>query len=457
MSNVSLLGSAGGTITLPITSANNAVVAQKALLSINGAVAAGSLTEIVQATAVLAPVTEPSVVVLQPQVALPPIQLGNGYVAAVLDGPQMQDVVTGVMPNETIVSGISGAVVGNLAANTQVFLGGGSNVFLELGGIGFDPSAWVWLDGNGYLDLSSGETTVFAGTGAAANLVNNGDGANVIDFQEINPNAAANLIEIGGNRESAATVHASGADLVALQNGGVAIINANQSHVTVYGAPGNGWNGGGSVTLYGGTGRDSVDSGSGFFQAGTFGNSLLSSSTVAGAATLVGGGDGDTLAAYGSGDVMIAGPGNETLIGGGLPVVAFGYAGVQHGHAMTSMVGGANGGDVFYIGNGETYITANHESGSNVFAKLTDGGGSVVITGFVSEEDAAGVPQASPDKISLWWNGGNYALVNNAAPQAGQVTYSYTSLGNTPATEIRFGDGATWTLLGTMVHPGDFM
>jgi hypothetical protein len=154
---------------------------------------------------------------------------------------------------------------------------------------------------------------------------------------------------------------------------------------------------------------------------------------------------------------MLAGPGNETLIGGGAPVVAIGYTGVQPAHAITSMIGGANGGDVFYIGNGETYITANHLSGSNVFAKATGVSENAIITGFVSGEDPAGGPQSGSDEISLWSSGGRYALVGNAAPQPGEVTFSYTTIGGAPASEIRFGDGATWTLIGTLVHPGDFV
>ena len=457
MSNVSLLGSAGGAITLPIMSANNAEVAQTALTAISGAIAAGSLTEVEQTTAVLAPTAQPAIVVLRPLVALPPIALGNGYVAAVLDGTEMQPVISGVAPNETVVSGTSGAAIANVASETQIYLGGGDNVLMETGGVGFDPSAAVWLDGNAYLDLSTGETTVFAGVGAAIDLVNNGNGSNQIDFETKDPNGAANLINIGGNSENAATVGAAGAGLAVLQDGGAAIINATLSDVTIHGAGGTGWSGGGSVTLFGGSGRDSVDGGSGLFQAGSLGGSMLSSSSVAGAATLLGGGPGDTLAANGSGDLLFAGPGNETLIGGGMPVVEFGYTGLQPAHAITSMVGGANGGDVFFIGNGLTYVTANHVSGSNVFAKATGGTENAIITGFVSGEDPAGNPQSYSDKISLWESGGKYALVSNAVPQPGEVTFSYTMIGGTAASEIQFGDGATWTLMNTLVHPADFV
>src|SRR5215471_17778391 len=122
-------------------SANNAEVAQTALTAISGAIAAGSLTEVEQTTAVLAPTAQPAIVVLRPQVALPPIALGNGYVAAVLDGAEMQPVISGVAPNETVVYGTSGAAIANVASETQFYLGGVDNLLMETGGDGFDPSA----------------------------------------------------------------------------------------------------------------------------------------------------------------------------------------------------------------------------------------------------------------------------------------------------------------------------
>ncbi len=459
MANVSLFGSAGGTITVPFTSVSNAVVAQTALAGINDAIAAGSLTEVVQTGGDLPAATQPSIVVLQPATALPPVEIGNGYVAAVLDGPQQQALISGVLPNETIISGTAGAIVGNLAANTDVFFGGGNNALLELGGVGFAPSATVWLDGSAYMDLSVGKTTVFASTGTAVDLVNNGTGANIVDFEESNPAAADNTVVISGTSETAATVNAVGGGLVAVQNGGAAVINANGSNVTIYGAPGPNWNGGGRVTLYGGMGSDSVSGGTGYFEAGTGGNSDLASGTVASAATLVGGASGDTLMAQGSGDLMVAGAGNETLTGADAPVIAVGYSGPQRDHVFTNMAGGKNGGNVFYIGNGTTYTNATHGSdGGNVFARNTEGPNNAVITGFVSAQDPSGAPQANPDEISLWKpGGGTYTLEQGSDPIPGQVTFNYTTVSGVASSEIEFGDGATWTLIGAMVQLRDFV
>lgn len=349
-------------------------------------------------------------------------------------------------------------MVGNLAANSEVFFGGG-NGFLEIGGVGLAPSAEVWLDGSGYFDLSAGKTTVFAGTGAALVLVDNGDGRNVVNFEETRPTAPNNMIGISGTSTTAATVNAVGAGLLVLQDGGAAVINAHASDVTVYGSPGPGWNGEGAVTLFGGTGStDMVGGGSGYFQAGTGGHSLLASSTIPGAATLVGGGAGDTLMAQGSGDLMVAGPGNETLVGGLAPVTVQGYAGVQPAKAITSMVGGWYGGNAFDIANGTTWITATHgANGGNVFTQLIDAANNAVIQGFVSAEDPSGAPQADADVISLSRPGGGaYSLEQGAKPQPGQVTFNYTMVGTTLSTGVQFGDGATWLLYGTVLHAGDF-
>lgn len=463
--NVSLSGGidSGATLTLSITSADNAAVAQTALSSIAAAVAGGQLTQVNLGPASTEPLpvaAGPSVVVEQSSVALAPFELGNGYVAAVLDGSAPQEVATGLAPNETIVSGSAGAVVGNFATGTEVVFGGGNNSFATFDGIGNDPSASVWLDGNGSFDLSLGETTVYMGAGAALVLVDDDSiAANVVNLENTDAKAAPNLIGLGGTGTAAATVNAAGAGLAVLQNGGAGLINADSSNVTIYGGGGPGWNGAGSVTLYGGGGTDMVDQGAGLFEAGSGGGSLLIGSSLPGAATLIGGGEGDTLLGLGSGDVLIAGPGNETLSGGGAPIVAMGDTGSAPSGAITSMVGGASGGNFFAIGNGNTEITGNHGSaGGNLYAELTSGANSAVINDFISGLDPAGVPQANADVIALWQPGGGaWQFEQGAAPGAGQVTYQYAEVNGVLSSVVQFGDGATWTLPGAVVHPGDFM
>ena len=468
-SSVSLSGGVSySTLTIPITSSNNAAVAQTALNSIASAVANGELAQVTLVPDGSSPeltrapaVTEPSVLVVDNAIPLATQQLGNGYQAAVLAGSASQGIITGPQPNETVVAGAAGAMVGNFARGTQVVFGGGNNGFISFDGAANDPSASVWLDGNGAFDLSVGETTIFAGTGANLIVADYGSvAANVVNLEENHPAATANLLELSGTGAAAATVNAIGAGLAVLQDGGAALINANASNVTVYGAPGPGWNGGGSVTLYGGSGTDVVSDGTGYFQAGSAGGSLLIGSTLPGAATLVGGGGGDTVMGLGSGDVLMAGAGNETLSGFAAPVVAVGYTGSQADGLITQMTGGASGGNAFAIGNGVTQVTGNHGSaGGNVYAELTGGPNSNVafITDFVSAVDPAGNPQANADLIALMRpGGGRYQFEQGSAPGPGQVTYNYAEVGGTLSSKVEFGDGATWTLVGSIVHPQDF-
>jgi hypothetical protein len=470
--NVTVLGAADGTITIPITSAANAAVAQTALSGISMAVAAGTLTQTEYGgTGTGSPpgatTGEIGVVEQGGTTALAPFATGDGCVAAVLDGAAMQVVLTGVSRGEIVASGTAGAVVGNLGINTEVFFGGGNNGFVAIGDAVLDlaPTAQVYLDGNGYFDVSFGATTIFAGTGATMDVVNTGSASNTINLEPASGSNQINMLALSGTAATSATVNAAGAGLAVVQNGGAAVINANDSNVTVFGVPAAGdgwWSGGGSVTLFGGSGTDDVSNGTGFFQAGSGGGSLLVSSTLPGAATLVGGGGDDTLMAQGAGDIMLAGSGNETLVGGDAPVIEVGFAGTEPAGAVTDMTGAAGGGNIFFIGNGTTSITGNHgAAGGNVYSQYTDGPKTAEISDFVSALGPSGAPVANPDMISLAKpGGGSYQLVTSASTAteltADQVGYSCLSIGGSIATQVQFGDGATWTLFDCTLHAGDF-
>jgi hypothetical protein len=463
--NVTVLGAADGTITIPFTSATNAAVAQTALAGISMAVAADALTQFdYTGTETLPAATTQIGLVVQGSTALAPLVIGNNVVAAVLNGAAVQTVVTGVNSGQVIVSGAAGGVVDNLGSNTQVLFGGGNNSFAALGNPLLDivPTAQVYLDGTGTFDVSFGATTIFAGTGAAVNVINNGDASNTVDLEAANLEAGnpeagglANSVALSGAAVTAATVNAAGAGLSVVQNGGAGLINANDSNVTIYGVtPGDD----GSVTLFGGTGTDSVTDGSGLFRAGSGGGSVLVGSTLPGGATLIGGGAGDTLQGLGGGDLMVAGSGNETLLGGFAPVVAIGFGGADTGATNTDMTGGTSGGNTFFVGNGTTSITGNHGAdGGNAYVELTAGPKTVVITDFVSALDASGMPVANADLLSMAMPGGGvYQFESDAVPAANEVSLAYLSIGGSIATELQFGDGATWTLFNCMLQPGDF-
>jgi len=459
VTNVTVLGAANGTVTIPITSAANAAVAQTALTGISMAVAAGTLMQVdpTGAGSLPSPATTAIGLLEQSDTSAPaPFVIGNGYVSAVLDGTASESVLTGVDPGEIVVSGAAGAMVGNSGFNTQVFFGGGNNFFVAIGSPVLDlaPTAQVYLDGNGYFDVSYGATTIFAGVGAAMNVANDGDASNTVNLE---PGNETNTLVFSGSSTTAATVNAAGAGLSVVQDGGAGLINANDSNVTIYGVA---ESGDGSVTLFGGNGIDNVSNGSGLFRAGSGGGSLLVSNTAPGAATLIGGAAGDTLQALGGGDLMVAGSGNETLLGGQAPIIAIGFRGTAPAGAVTAVTGSASGGNVFFIGNGATSITGNHgDAGGNVYVELTNGPNTAEITDFVSAVDPSGAPVVDHDLISLAMpGGGDYQLDPGAGASVAtnQVSYSYSSINGSIATIVQFGDGATWTLLNAELHSGDF-
>ena len=75
--NVSLLGSAGGTVTLPISSANNAAVAQTALQGISDAISAGTLGEVYESASGVPPPTPPAKGSAPPGQPPPPLDTGK--------------------------------------------------------------------------------------------------------------------------------------------------------------------------------------------------------------------------------------------------------------------------------------------------------------------------------------------------------------------------------------------
>ncbi len=170
------------------------------------------------------------------------------------------------------------------------------------------------LAGSGNLNFTdkAGSTYVITGGGTnnitfssfSSNGTFNGDGANTI-----NVNATAGTTSIFGTGSSTDTIQGSstGSNIVyTAANGATAFINPSASNITVFGAGGVG-----STTVFGGVGTPGIGKltvvdGNGYFQGGTAGTNIMSSSSVGGA-TLIGGGNNDFLSAKGVGDVVKAG------------------------------------------------------------------------------------------------------------------------------------------------------
>ncbi len=228
-------------------------------------------------------------------------------------------------------------------------------------------------DGNNY--ITTGPTS----TGGLFNVIV-GAGTNTIALEggsgKVATGAGSDSISLGtGN----VRVYAGGSATIAGSSVGTAgaagsdTINAGGGTLQVWGLNSNLTfvGGSGSATVIGGAGSDTIvlNQEMGVFQAGTGGNSLLVGGDMG--ATLIGTANGDELVA-GSGrfataaapQVLIAGPGNETLQGGGATGPTEYFAG------NNATVGGAT----FYA---QTSISASDHStvfGSTGFSTVTGSG-----------------------------------------------------------------------------------
>jgi len=124
------------------------------------------------------------------------------------------------------------------------------------------------------------------------------------------------------------------------------------------------------------TGRLTVVNGRGYFQGGAAGGNIMSTDTVPGSATLVGGGTGDLLFSQASGSYLVAGAGSSTLSGFGLSAtVGGGSFFTRFGNA--TVFGNSGGGNLFGLGGGLSVVDGRNE------AQIVAEGG-VPIDGVVS-------------------------------------------------------------------------
>ncbi len=282
-------------------------------------------------------------------------------VTAAIGGPVTADVVAGDGTQLVYV---------NQAADARIFLGGG---IAYIGEAFEGSSATVNVDGGAALgdgaaiiDATRGSTTVNVFGNALVDVIQ-GRAAVVVQ-----PGTAVVQVSAGAS-PIAPTIGAAGAGMIEyLQAGGNAVITPGAADVIFL--PGGS---GGTETLFGGaatiggaavsatpfTGSATVFGGTGYLQGGSSGHNALLSSTVAGAATLVGGGDADTLYSFGLGNTLIAGGGNESLyslasqavtLEGGIPYTAEPAMGNVFimGTGDTSFYGTPGGGDTIYAGSG---------------------------------------------------------------------------------------------------------
>lgn len=266
-------------------------------------------------------------------------------------------------------------------------------------------------------DSMAGGGTFF--TGAGRNLVSLNETGSVVRAE------GRDTVFTGLAGPASDTVGATGfseGTVIFAGAGRLTFVNADASSTVTGGA-------GGSATIFGGTGG-------GIFQGGSAGgNQLIGGSRIrsrvvspgesnftaiipsyppratvtfyppaatgTGTVTLVGGGDGDLLYADGLGqNILFAGPGNSTLIGGanaGASVFVGAF-----GTAATTVQGG-NGDDIVFAGTGR--LVADGGAGTDLFVFAADRpGGTTVINGFNPGQDRLallGFDPAEPSRALL--------------------------------------------------------
>ena len=285
---------------------------------------------------------------------------------ALLIGNAGRSTLTTTGAGSTLVAGTEGTSM-RAQGGGDTFYGGGGNDSMAGGGTFFTGAGnnLVSLDGTGSVVRAEGRDTIFMGLAGPANDT------------------------IGATAFSKGTVVFAGA-------GRLTFINADAPSTVTGGI-------GGSATIFGGTGG-------GIFQGGSAGNNrLISGSGILpevhfpggsyftfvnvftppnpvgyGTVTLIGGGDGDLLYANGFGqNILMAGPGNSTLIGGqqaggSVFVGAFGTA-------ATTVTGG-NDADIIFAGTGS--LVADGGDGVDLFVFTADRpGGATIINGFNTGQD----------------------------------------------------------------------
>ncbi len=322
--DVTVLGSDGSTISIPISSDVNAQLAQQALGPLNQLISTGELS-LFNAT-ITGAITIPAgsgsvsgVEVTVPGVTFMDTLPGNNKFLYVTGGNNTVAAIGSTDP--TVVSGDGSTLVYyNNSADAQIFLGGGENYIAEnvstSGAVINVDGSDTFGVGGAVIDAHQGSTTV--------NLFNNSanaieGGGNIL----INAQSGTELLALTGSPDVPVTITGSADSTLWLVNQASAFIEPGAGNILIM--PGST----GSATLFGGTGSfggatisaadftgsATVMGGTGYYQGGSAGNNFLLSSTVSGATTLIGGGNNDILASFASDNTLFGGLGNEVLIG----------------------------------------------------------------------------------------------------------------------------------------------
>ena len=427
MANVTVLGAGGATVTITLSSDQNAAAAQSAINFVNKLTANGIVDQRTWAGSGTLPA---------------PANLLSGVIVSTagdVGGTAVQDISIAVnAPGNS-------TVIGSQNANVTVVSGDGSNFTYgnqSQGGkvfFGDSNSTLVNFAGNTDLTVGKGNYVLITDQGAITRVQPVADA--LILTSDFGGKSGKNIIDVSGkatvfasgNSLSAATINASAGELFLVNQAlGSAFVQVGNANVTVVG---NATNLGGRSTVLGGAGKLTVASGQGEFTGGKAGGNLMFTSTVAGSATLIGGGSGDQLFAMGSGNLLIAGAGNETLsarnpgAGDNRFVV---------GNGFTTVFGAGQGGNTyFFSGLGSGLIEGRDEAAAgpatqNTYQDLNSPGGIHLVGDFLTGVDQLLIPTGTTAVVSFF--------------TAGQ---SGSPFGSAAGTEVKVSTGTTYQFFDT--------
>jgi hypothetical protein len=219
---------------------------------------------------------------------------------------------------------------------------------------------------------------------------------------------------------SATTVSGSAGGMMLVSAwGGRSFINPGAANVTVFaGAGSETLFGAGDTTLPGvalpaglqlaNTGSDFVLAGNGYFHGGSGALNMMITSTLQGAATLVGGGTVDLLFSQAAGDSLRGAAGTAIMNAAGFVQPGFSVAGAAGGNVLDAgasnafMFGAAWGANTILSGSGAATVFGNHGVNGQVANTYVDGGGGggLSILDFLPGADILSLHGATLSKIT---------------------------------------------------------
>jgi hypothetical protein len=373
MANVTVLGASGATVTIALTSGENAGAAQTAANFINSINTFGILDQQTWSGSGTLPAPSNLLGGAIISKAGDVGALSAQYVSVMVNAVGESTVVGPENATATVIAGDGADLTFlNLSAKAEVFFGANDGTLINQGGV-----VNMRSEAGTHVVLSDAGSTVntFAGDGLI--LFADIDGKSGTVTANITAGSKNATIIASGDSTVPVTINATTGEFVALADEKAnMIVNPGQANATLIGAN---KVGAGATTLFGGTGSVVVSDGQGIYTGGSAGDNLMFTGTVPGSATLTGGGTGDLLFAAGADQLLIAGGGASTLLGRWVE---------ETSKDPGVFVEQSTGGHRFLVGAGFTTVFG-AQSGGNTF--LFAGLGSALVEG--RDEDAEGQAQ----------------------------------------------------------------